>query len=73
MQIVIHLNDAEIKDFLHNRGFESRVQTQTGFYSSGPVMKEYSFDQLQGKDADGLWRPAEELINKELKQIILNK
>ena len=72
MEINIHLTDAEMKDFLHDRGFETRTQEQTGYYSSGPVMKEYSFDQLQGRDADGLWRPAEELINRELKQIILN-
>lgn len=73
MQIIIHLNDSEMREFLINRGFETRTHEQTGYYSSGPVMKEYSFDQLQGRDADGLWRPAEELINKELKQIILNK
>ena len=51
MEINIHLTDAEMKDFLHDRGFETRTQEQTGYYSSGPVMKEYSFDQLQGRDA----------------------
>lgn len=73
MQIVIHLNDSEMREFLINRGFETRNADKTGFHKVGPYDKEYTYTQLQGRDADGLWRPAEELINKELKQIILNQ
>lgn len=72
MVISIHLNDAEMNQFLTNRGFEVRTVDVTGFMHTGYFMKEYPFAELQGRDADGLWRPAEELINKELKQIILN-
>lgn len=73
MNIGIHINDNDMKNWLINAGFKTEMREVTEFVSAYHNRTEQrTFDRLHVLNENGKWMPADQFAALYLKRVIFN-